>query len=105
MKTLANKNVKEERLPVLVGNATDVKLLGVAKDSTGSDLSSGDIIAEPQQTTCNLFESWNCKTEHVTMILFLIVIKKRSIALHGNTVLQSCTPNTKYFVLAFKLNF
>ena len=46
MQTLANKNVSEERLPVLVGNATDVKLLGVAKYDTGSDLSSGDIIAE-----------------------------------------------------------
>ena len=31
---------------MLVGNATDVKLLGVAKYNTGSDLASGDIIAE-----------------------------------------------------------
>ena len=73
MQTLPNKNVKEKRLPVLVGNATHVKLLGVAKYNTGSDLSPGDIIA---QYTCNLLESWNCKTEHVTLMLFLIVIKK-----------------------------
>ena len=73
VQTLANKNVKKERLPVLVGNATDVKLLGLAKYNTESDFSSGDIIAEH---TCNLLELWNCITEHVTLILFLIVIIK-----------------------------
>ena len=38
MQTLANKNLKEERLPVLLGNATGIKLVGVAKYNTGSDL-------------------------------------------------------------------
>ena len=101
--TLPNKNVKEERLPVLVGNATDVKLLGVAKYDTGSDLSSGDIIAE---YTCDLLQSWNCKTEHATLMLFLIVIKKGDQLLWN--VIQYfilVLKTLKYFVLAFKLNF
>ena len=46
VQTLANKNVKEEKLPVLVGIATDIKLLGVAKYNTGKDLASGEIIAK-----------------------------------------------------------
>ena len=64
MQTLANKNLKEERLPVVVGNATDVKLLGVAKYNTGSDLASGKIIAEH---TCSFSESWNSKQSIVSL--------------------------------------
>ena len=56
MQALANKNVKEERLLMLVGNATDVKLLGVITYNTASGLASGDIII---QHTCNLLKSWN----------------------------------------------
>ena len=87
MQTLPNKNVKEERLPVLIGNAIDVKLLGVAKYNTGSDLSSGDVIAEH---TCNLLQPWNCITDHLTLILFLIVIKK----VECTTVFYFSSPNT-----------
>ena len=51
MQTLANKSLKEERLPVLLGNATDIKLVGVAKYNTGNDLASEEIIASNVQTT------------------------------------------------------
>ena len=54
---------------MLVRNVTDARLLGVAKYSTGSDLSLGDIIAEH---TCNLLESWNCETERVIKNVFVI---------------------------------
>ena len=64
VQTLANKNLKEERLPVLVGNATDVKLLGAAQYNTGSDFASGEIIAEH---TRSFLESWNCKQSIVSL--------------------------------------
>ena len=50
--------MKEERLPVLIGTASEVKLLGVAKYPTGSDCCTGEIIAGK---TTELLDSWNCK--------------------------------------------
>ena len=57
--SLTDNSVKEERLPILIGTASEVKLLGVAKYPTGSDLCTGDIIAVK---TSELLDSWNCRT-------------------------------------------
>ena len=53
-------------MPVLVGTATEVKLLGVAKYPTGSDVCTGDIIAAK---TTELLDSWNCR-ESVRSLYF-----------------------------------
>ena len=63
---LTNQNTFEERLAVLLGSQTDMKLLGVPSYKPGTDRISGDIIA---QLTNNLLESWNCQ-ENVVNLTF-----------------------------------
>ena len=55
---LTNTRKKEERLPILVGNAEQVKLVGVAKYYTGCGQTSGDVI--PGKVG-NILIEWNCK--------------------------------------------
>jgi hypothetical protein len=57
MQNLTNQNVSEERLTVIVGNAEELKLLGVPKYQTGTDKSSGKIISK---LTTDLLKDWNC---------------------------------------------
>lgn len=64
MSSLTTNTIKEERLPVLVGNSSEVKLLGVAKYHTGSDVLTGDIISSH---THDLLQSWNCLTNVVSL--------------------------------------
>ena len=45
MSSLTTNIINEGRLPVLVGNSSEVKLLGAANYYTGSYLLRGDIIA------------------------------------------------------------
>ena len=59
-----DNQMKIERLPVLVGNKHDTKLLGVAKYLPGTDEKSGDIIASK---TANLLDSWNCQESIANM--------------------------------------
>ena len=62
--SLANKDVLEERLTVLVGTADDVKLLGIPSYQPGTDKRCGDIIAG---LTTNLLETWDCVGSIVNM--------------------------------------
>ena len=62
--TLTNTNKKEERLPILVGYSSGVKLLGVAKYHTGTDEKTGDIISSKAY---ELLDSWDCLTNIVSL--------------------------------------
>jgi hypothetical protein len=62
--SLTDTNVKEERLPILVGNSDAVKLLGVAKYPPGSDQKSGKIIAGH---VMKLLDEWKCKESIASM--------------------------------------
>jgi hypothetical protein len=64
MPTLANSNVHEERLTVVVGNVHVLKLLGVPSYLPGTDRKSGDIIAD---LTMDLLKSWNCVDSIINM--------------------------------------
>lgn len=66
MSSLSNQNITEERLTVVVGNATELKLLGVPSYQPGTDRKSGDIIAD---LTVGLLSSWQC-TESVVNMTF-----------------------------------
>ena len=66
MKSLTNQYVTEERMAVLVGDSTDVKLLGTPHYPTGSDRRAGEIISEH---TMELVSSWNC-TENIVNMVF-----------------------------------
>jgi hypothetical protein len=59
---------KEERLPILVGDADRIKLLGSAKypKGSGSDGRTGEIIAEK---TKGLLDKWKC-AENVKFLVF-----------------------------------
>jgi len=57
MPSLSNNNVREERLAVLVGNANEMKFLGVLLYPPRLDRKSGDIIAD---LTVDILRSWNC---------------------------------------------
>ena len=46
MPSLINQKISEERLTVVVGNALELKLLGVPAYQPGTDRKSGDIIAD-----------------------------------------------------------
>ena len=64
--TLRDKYVKEERLPILVGDSSNIKLLGAAKYpcGSGSDGRSGGLIAGK---CIELLEEWGCKDKIVSM--------------------------------------
>ena len=62
--TLTNTQKKEERLPILVGNAEHVKLLGVAKYYTGCGQTSGDVISGKAE---DILIEWNCKDSIASM--------------------------------------
>lgn len=64
MPSMANKNISEERLSVLVGTASEIKLLGVPAYEPGKDRKSGDIIAD---LTVDLLKSWNCTDSIISM--------------------------------------
>lgn len=64
MPSLSNKNISEERLTVLVGNAHELKLLGVPAYQPGTDRKSGDIVAD---LTVDLLSSWKCGGSVVNM--------------------------------------
>jgi hypothetical protein len=64
MRALSNNNVMEERLAVLVGNANEMKFLGVPSYPPGSDRKAGDIIAD---LTVDLLRSWNCTDSIINM--------------------------------------
>jgi len=55
--TLKNHRVTEERMTVVVGDASQLKLLGVPSYFKASDKSCGDIIAE---LTMKLMKEWHC---------------------------------------------
>ena len=66
MPSISTPNEKEERLSVLVGNADDVKLLGVPGYKPGTDRKSGDIISE---LSLDLLRSWKCY-DNITNMVF-----------------------------------
>jgi hypothetical protein len=64
MSSLTNNNIVEERLSVLVGTSTELKLLGVPSYEPRTGRTSGDIIAD---LTVNLLKSWNCIDAIISM--------------------------------------
>lgn len=62
--TLTNHNVTEERLSVVVGDSSQLKLLGVPQYLPGTDQGAGQIISN---LTMDLLESWNCTQSIVNM--------------------------------------
>ena len=64
MPLLSNKNIKEERLAIVVGNAKELKFLGVPSYAMGSQRKTGDIIAD---LTIDLLRSWQCSDSIVNM--------------------------------------
>ena len=62
IKSLTNNSVKEERLPILVGNSTRVKLLGSAcwKKGSGAGGNTGNLISK---SVISLLEKYDCKKE------------------------------------------
>jgi len=63
--TLADKNVKEERLTVAVGDKNEIKLLGVPAYQPGTDRRSGEIITEKSM---ELLKLWDCEKSVVSMV-------------------------------------
>ena len=61
---LSNNNITKEHLAVVVGDAKELKFLGVPSHLPGSDKKSGDIIAD---LTVNLLKLWHCKDLIVNM--------------------------------------
>ena len=59
---MKNNSVKEERLPILVGNSEKVKLLGAAKwnKGDGADGNTGNLVAT---AALSLIEKFDCKKE------------------------------------------
>lgn len=64
MPSLSNPHVMEERLAVLVGNKSELKLLGVPAYRPGTDHACGEIIAN---LTVPLLASWNCTDSIINM--------------------------------------
>jgi len=64
MPSLSNKNIYEERLTVVVGNAHELKLLGVPAYQPGTHRNAGDILAD---LTVDLLSSWKCGGSVVNM--------------------------------------
>ena len=64
MPSLSNQHITEERLTVVIGTASELKLLGVPSYKAGTDRTSGDIISE---LTVELLESWHCADSVVNM--------------------------------------
>ena len=62
--TLSDKNEYEERLPILLGSASGVKLLGVAKYPPGSDQKTGDLIGN---SASNFLFDWGCTKSVINM--------------------------------------
>jgi len=62
--TLTNHRVTEERVTVIVGDAFQLKLLGVPSYIKTTDKSCGEIIAE---ITMKLMTEWNCSNQIVNM--------------------------------------
>lgn len=62
---LKNKNIKEERLTVAVGDVNNVMVLGVPSYTPETDRSTGEVVSE---LTMNLLESWKCKEAIVNMV-------------------------------------
>ena len=62
--TLTNNRVTEERMTVVVGDALQLKLLGVPSYFKGTDQSVGEIIAK---LTMNLMIEWHCNDRIVNM--------------------------------------
>ena len=65
MGTLTDKNVTEERLTVAVGDANEIKLLGVPAYKPGTDRRAGDIVTEK---TMELLKLWDCQNSIVSMV-------------------------------------
>jgi len=63
MSSLTNRNVTQERLTVVVGDALELKLLGVPAYEPGTDRKSGDII----DLTIDLLLSWHCTDSIINM--------------------------------------
>ncbi|KAJ4930285.1 hypothetical protein JOQ06_019290 [Pogonophryne albipinna] len=62
--TLSNVRQLEERLTVVVGDAEQLKLLGVPAYTKGKDEACGEIIA---RLTCKLLQDWCCADQVVNM--------------------------------------
>ena len=65
MTTLTNKNIKEERLTIAVGDACDMKILGVPSYQAGSGKPAGEIIS---QLSFDLMTKWGCTDNIVNMV-------------------------------------
>ena len=87
-----NKHTKIERLPILVGNRSDTKLLGAAQYLPGTTTKSGDIIAGK---TIELLESWNCTKSIGSMCFDTTAFQHRtldnSMYCHSKKAWQSFT--------------